>query len=81
LRWTGHVERMGNMSHAYSILVGRPRHRWEDIRMELLGSRVGRCGLDASGLGQWPVADSREHGIKPSGSIKDGEFLDYWNNY
>jgi len=36
MRWIGHVERMGEMKHAYNILVGkpeikrpsgRPRHR------------------------------------------------------
>jgi hypothetical protein len=37
---------------------------------------MGRCGLDASGLGQGPVADSWEHGNEPSGSIKRGEFPD-----
>jgi hypothetical protein len=36
---------------------------------------VGMCGLDASGSGQGPVAGSNEHGNKPSGSIKGGEFL------
>jgi hypothetical protein len=42
--WAGHVARMVEMRNAYSILVrkpegkrpaGRPRHRWEDIRMNL----------------------------------------------
>jgi hypothetical protein len=51
------VEKMIN---AYDILVGkpegkrplgRPRHRWEDIRMDLRKNRVGRCGLDPSGSG------------------------------
>jgi len=37
---------------------------------------VGRCGLDASGLGQRPVAGPCEHGNEPSGSIKGGEFLE-----
>jgi len=37
---------------------------------------VGKCGLDASGSGQGPVAGCFEHGNKHSGSIRDGEFLD-----
>jgi hypothetical protein len=37
---------------------------------------VGRCGLDASDLGQGPVAGSCEHGNEHSCSIKVGEFLD-----
>jgi hypothetical protein len=39
MRWTGHVERMGEGRGVYRVLVGkpegkrplgRPRHRWED---------------------------------------------------
>jgi hypothetical protein len=37
---------------------------------------VGRCGLDSSGSGKEPVGGSCEHGNKPLGSIKGGEFLD-----
>jgi len=33
--------------------------------------------LDTSGSGQGLVAESFEHGNKPSGSIKGGELLDY----
>jgi hypothetical protein len=33
---------------------------------------MGRCGLDASGSGQGPVAISYEHGNEPSISIKGG---------
>ena len=45
MRWTGHVERMGEERRAYRVLVGkaegkrpmgRPRRRWVDnIRMDL----------------------------------------------
>jgi hypothetical protein len=44
MRWAGHVARMGEVSGAYNILVGmpegrrplgRPRRRWEDIKMDL----------------------------------------------
>jgi hypothetical protein len=37
---------------------------------------VGRCGLDAHGSGQGPVAGPCEHGNELSGSIKGSEFLD-----
>jgi hypothetical protein len=42
MRWAGHVANMGEMRNSYKSLVGkpegrrphgRPRHRWEDIRM------------------------------------------------
>jgi hypothetical protein len=36
---------------------------------------VGRCGLASSGSGKGPVPGSCEHGNKPLGSIKGGEFL------
>ncbi|KAJ4444090.1 hypothetical protein ANN_05879 [Periplaneta americana] len=43
-RWAGHVARMGESRNAYRVLVrrpegkrplGRPRRRWEDIKMDL----------------------------------------------
>ncbi|KAJ4437130.1 hypothetical protein ANN_17265 [Periplaneta americana] len=43
LRWAGHVARMGESGNAYRVLVespegkiplGRPRRRWEDIKMD-----------------------------------------------
>jgi hypothetical protein len=37
---------------------------------------VGRGGLDPSGSGYGHVAGFCEGGNQPSGSIKDGEFLD-----
>jgi hypothetical protein len=42
--WTGHVARMGKMINACELLVrkpegrislGRPRHRWNNIKMDL----------------------------------------------
>jgi hypothetical protein len=36
---------------------------------------IGRFGLDASDLGQEPVAGCCEQGNEPSGSIKGGKFL------
>jgi hypothetical protein len=44
MRWAGHVARMGEGRGVYRVLVGkpkgrrplgRPRLRWEDIRMDL----------------------------------------------
>jgi hypothetical protein len=53
MRWTRHIACMGKMRNAYNILVGkpdknrplgRPRHRWEDIRMYL--RKIGWEGVD-----------------------------------
>jgi hypothetical protein len=55
---------------------GRHARRWEDnIRPDL--REIGCEGLDWM---QWPVANSCEHGNKPSGSITYREF-DYLRNY
>ncbi|KAJ4446813.1 hypothetical protein ANN_13511 [Periplaneta americana] len=36
LRWAGHEARMGESRNPYTVLVGRPRRRWEDnIKMDL----------------------------------------------
>jgi hypothetical protein len=58
MRWTGHVERMGEKRNAYRLLVGkaegkrplgRPRRRWVDnIRMDL--GEVGWGDVDWIGL-------------------------------
>jgi hypothetical protein len=58
MRWTGHVERMGEKRNAYRLLVGmpevrrplgRPRSRWVDnIRMDL--GEVGLGDVDWIGL-------------------------------
>jgi hypothetical protein len=50
----------------YKRQLGRPRRRREvNMRMDFKRDRVGRCGLDASGSGQGPVASSCEHGNEP----------------
>jgi len=59
MRWAGHVACMGEERGVYRVLVGkregrrplgRPRHRWVDIRMDL--QEVG-CGyMDWIGLAQ-----------------------------
>jgi hypothetical protein len=46
----------------------------ENIRS--LENRVGRCGLDASGSGQGPMAGYDELGNESSCSIRGWEFLD-----
>jgi hypothetical protein len=54
MRWAGRLARMGETINAYSILVGkhevkifgRSRHRWEDNIKWILGSGMGKCGLD-----------------------------------
>jgi len=51
MRWAGHVERMGEGRGVHRVLVGkpegkiplgRPRRRWENIKMNL--RKVGRGG-------------------------------------
>ena len=59
MRWAGHVARMGEERGVYRVLVGklegkrplgRPRHRWVDIRRDL--QEVG-CGyMEWTGLAQ-----------------------------
>jgi len=45
LRWAGHIALMGEMRNVYRILVGKPRHRWEDnIRIDL--REIGWKGAD-----------------------------------
>jgi len=39
------------------------------------------CGLDLSASGKEQAAGSREHANGPSGSIRDGEFLDWLSDY
>jgi hypothetical protein len=51
---------MGEMRNIYNIVVGkrerkrqlgRPSRGWDNIRIDLRGNYVRRCGLDASGSG------------------------------
>jgi hypothetical protein len=63
------------LSESLKRPLGGHRRIWEDI-IGLTGSRVGTCGLDASGSGQGSAVGSCEHGNELSGSIKGREFLD-----
>jgi len=54
--------------------LGRPRRRWEDIRMNL--RKIGWADVDWMHLAQdRPSGGSCEHGNEPSGSINFREFL------
>jgi hypothetical protein len=85
MRRAWHVARTGEKRAFYRVLVGkpegkrplgRPRRKWEDnIRIDL--QEVGGGGMDWIGLAQdRRVADTRECGNEPSGSIKRGDFRD-----
>ena len=59
IRWAGHVARMGEWRGVYRVLVGkpegkrplgRPRRRWEDIKMGL--QEVGCGGMDGIEVAQ-----------------------------
>jgi len=59
MRWAGHVARMVEERGVYRVLVGKPegkkplgrtRHRWVDIRMDL--QEVGCWYMDWIGLAQ-----------------------------
>jgi hypothetical protein len=60
MRWTGHVERMGEKRNVYRLLVGkpegkrllgRPRHRWMDnIKIDIL--EIGVSIVDCIGLAE-----------------------------
>ena len=83
---------MGKRKGAYRVLVGklegrrpleRPRSRWEgyskmDLREVGWG---GGPGLDRSGSGYGQVAGFYKCGNQRSGSIKCGEFLEYFRTF
>jgi hypothetical protein len=85
MRWAGHVERMGEGRGVHRVLVGkpkgkrplgRPRRRWDNIKMyfQEVGGGYGDWIELAQDRGQ--VAGTCESGNELSGSIKCGEFLD-----
>jgi hypothetical protein len=77
---------MGEMRDVHKVLVGKPerkrllgiprRIREDNIRMDLSKMGLEGCGLDSCRSRQSLVAGFCEHGDAPSGSIKDGKFLD-----
>jgi hypothetical protein len=56
----------------YPRILGCQKSTWGNPNITL--NKQGR--LDSSDSGQGPAAYSREYGIEPSGSIKDGEIGD-----
>jgi hypothetical protein len=53
--WADHIAGMGKKRNTYGILVGnpegnrplrRPRHRWDNIKMDLNRHKMGWRGLD-----------------------------------
>jgi hypothetical protein len=79
MRWAGYVARIGEKRNAYRILVGkpegnrplgRPRRGWVDnIRMD-------NRGMGWDGMGWIDLAQNKEHGNEPPGSIKCLEILE-----
>jgi hypothetical protein len=65
-RWAGHVAHLGEMRD----IDGKIIIEW------IFGNWVRKCGMDAYGSGQGPVAGCCEYGNKCPGSIQGGEFLD-----
>jgi len=85
MRWAWHVARMGEWRGVYRVLVGkpegkrplgRPRCRWEDIKMDL--QEVGCGGMDWIELDQvgdtWWALVTAEMNLRVP--IKCGELLD-----
>jgi len=84
MRWARHIASIRDRKGAYRVLVGkpegkrplgRPRHRREDIILDLQEVGWGH-GLDLSGSEKGQVAGSCDGGSESSGSIKCREFLD-----
>jgi len=61
MRWSEHVDNMGEVRNVYKILIGkiegkrplgRLRHRWEHgIKLDCREIGWGKCGLDSYGSG------------------------------
>jgi hypothetical protein len=70
--WAGHVARVVEKRHSYTILVGKPwgkrplgrprRTLVVNFKMDLKRDWMGWYGLDWSGSGLGPVEGSCEHG-------------------
>jgi hypothetical protein len=53
--WVAHTAGMGDKRNTYRILVGKPerkrplgraRHAWDNIKIDLKRHKMGWCGLD-----------------------------------
>jgi hypothetical protein len=82
LRWARHIIRMGAVIMHTIFPIGNLKTRYNlgDLDEEgriilklIQRSRVSGCGLNSR---KGPVVGFCEHRSDPSGSIKDGEFLD-----
>jgi hypothetical protein len=59
MRWVGHVARMEEKRNVYRLLVGKSEGKsqlgrrrcsqMDNIKMDLVRTGIGRCGLDWSG--------------------------------
>jgi len=66
-----------------------PRGRDFLVDLRVVEEMISKCildkcfgrELDSSGSGWGAVAEFSEHGNKPSGSIKGGEFVDHLSDY
>jgi hypothetical protein len=65
MRWLGQAACIRDMENAYRTLIGkpegkrplgRPRYRWDNIKIDLKETAWGECGLDSSGSGYGSVA-------------------------
>ena len=50
------------------------------MNLTKIRNKLGECGLDSSGLRQWPVAGSYDHNNEHSGSTKGRQSLNYVND-
>ena len=80
VRWTGHVDRIGQKRDAHRVLVGKPegkreiaRPRCRRIILERIWTKSG-SRLDCSGSGWGQVTGCCENGNEPTCSMNCREF-------
>jgi len=82
MRWVGHVACIGEERSMQGFggelegkrLLGRPRHRWDNIKMDLRNG-MGRHGLNISGGKLGHMVGSFECGNGPLGSVECSKYL------